>query len=446
MSKDTITHDHGDDGIDRRGFLRCMAWAGTGMLWTMGSGVLRSSLLARDGGAADGGDGDLFFVQISDSHIGFDKGANHDVTATLQSAIERINALPRPPAFLVHTGDISQLSKPGEFDTARQVIAGARTRTGEVFYVPGEHDVLGDAGAAYRARYGRGTKGNGWYSFDHSGVHFVALVNVLGLEPGGLGRLGEDQLAWLRDDVRHLSSSTPIVVLAHVPLWTVYPEWGWGTDDGARALSLLRRFGSVTVLNGHIHQVMRKVEGQVSFHTAMSTAFPQPAPGTAPAPGPLTVPAGELRDLLGLTAVTFTRGRHALALVDDVTLSGVGAAEAAAELHAHRSEAATRADSSGTRGDGGDIAIANFTFSPAEARVASGARVTWTNRDDVPHQIVSADGRFASSPVLDTGGRYSLVLREAGVYRYYCALHPHMVGRITARTGGGVGAAAKGGG
>src|SRR3954469_22950205 len=321
---DFITHDHSDDGIDRRGFLKCMAWAGTGMLWTIKGGVPMSAALGRNllGGGGDIAPNDLFFVQISDSHIGFNKAANQDVTATLRESIDRINALPQRPAFLLHTGDITQLSAPTEFDTAQQLIGSARTTSGKTFFVPGEHDVIGDNGAAFLRHYGKGTKGGGWYSFDHSGVHFIGLVNVLDLKPGGLGNLGAEQLAWLERDVKRLSSSTPIVVFAHVPLWTVYPEWGWGTDDGARALTYLKRFGSVTVLNGHIHQVVQKVEGNMHFHTAMSTAFPQPAPGSAPSPGPLTVPAEQLRNFLGLTSVTIVPKQHSLALVDS-TLSGV---------------------------------------------------------------------------------------------------------------------------
>jgi 3',5'-cyclic-AMP phosphodiesterase len=279
---DTIIHDHGGDGIDRRGFLKCMAWAGTGALWAMQGGVLRSIQLDNCPAAAAALQGELFFAQISDSHIGFAKDANPDVTATLQEAVDRLNRLPRRPAFVLHTGDISQLSKPTEFDTADQVIKGIHTE--RVFYVPGEHDVLEDNGRQYLERYGRKTRGDGWYSFDHSGVHFVGLVNVLNLKPGGLGSLGEEQLAWLRKDLAGRSASTPIVVFAHVPLWTVYPDWGWGTDDSEQALALLKRFGSVTVLNGHIHQVMQKVEGNVAFHTAVH-GVPAARAGHSAVPG-----------------------------------------------------------------------------------------------------------------------------------------------------------------
>ncbi|HEX6964815.1 MAG TPA: metallophosphoesterase [Gemmatimonadaceae bacterium] len=424
-----ITHDHSDDGIDRRGFLKCMAWAGTGMLWAISGGVLSSRLLHS---AADLDDAaarsTLFFVQISDSHIGFNKAANTDVTATLQEAIHRINGLPKQPAFLLHTGDISQLSKPDEFDTAQQVIRSAKTKTGHVFYVPGEHDVLGDDGASYLARYGKGA-GRGWYSFDYEGVHFVGLVNVLDLKPGGLGNLGREQLEWLERDVRHLSSSTPIVVFAHVPLWAVYPAWGWGTDDGAQALSYLKRFGSVTVLNGHIHQVVQKIEGHMSFHTALSTAFPQPAPGTAPSPGPLTVPATRLRDFLGLTSVNYVAGAQTLAVVD-ATLSG---AAVGAQTMAQMQHDASPSRASSRPAVPNQIDIDNFSFAPQAFAVAAGTRITWVNRDDVPHQIVSTDKRFASSPVLDTSQRYAHTFAAPGTYAYFCSIHPRMTGSITVR-------------
>ncbi len=236
------------------------------------------------------------------------------MTGTLKEAIARINALPTTPDFILHTGDLSHLSAPDEFDTLEQLLKSVKT--GKIFYVPGEHDVLNDNGKMYRERFGQDTKGDGWFSFDHNGVHFIGLVNVMNLKAGGLGSLGREQLEWLEDDVEHLPDSTPIVVFAHVPLWTIYPDWGWGTDDAAQALSYLKRFGSVTVLNGHIHQVQQKVEGKVSFHTAMSTAFPQPQPGKAPSPGPMKVPAEKLRTLLGLTNVNFVPGNEALAVVD----------------------------------------------------------------------------------------------------------------------------------
>ena len=317
-----ISHDHEHDGIDRRGFLQCMAWAGTGLLWTISGGVLVSKTLAEvaKAGSSLPKATDLSFLQISDSHIGFNKAANKDVTETFKIALDRINAMPTPPSFLIHTGDISQLSKPEEFDTFDQILKSCRTK--DVFYVPGEHDVINDGGKMYRERYLKNVqgKGSGWYSFNKNGVHFVGLVNVLDLQAGGLGQLGDDQLEWLEDDVKGLGADTPIVVFAHIPLWSVYPKWGWGTSDSERALGYLKRFGSVTVLNGHIHQVLQKVEGNVTFHTAMSTAFPQAAPGDAPSPGPLNVPAEKLRSMLGLTSVQYKQGKTALAVVDS-TLS-----------------------------------------------------------------------------------------------------------------------------
>jgi 3',5'-cyclic-AMP phosphodiesterase len=317
---DFIKENLNQDGVDRRGFLKCMAWAGTGTLCVLQGGVLKSFAMSQmDQMDASKMKGELAFVQISDSHIGFNKPANPDVTATLQVAIDKINALAVRPEFVLHTGDLSHLSKDSEFDTLDQSLKSIRT--GGIHYVPGEHDVLNDNGVQYRERYGKGTKGDGWYSFDQKGAHFIGLVNVMNLKAGGLGSLGHDQLEWLEDDVKHLKTSTPIVVFAHIPLWSVYPEWGWGTDDSAQALGYLRKFGSVSVLNGHIHQVMQKVEGSVTFHTAMSTAFPQPAPGTAPSPGPMKLPAEQLRTVLGITDVNFVQGKHTLAIVDS-TLQG----------------------------------------------------------------------------------------------------------------------------
>ena len=302
------------DGVDRRGFLTCMAWAGTGAFFLMQGGVLKSYSLSRMPRLERPSAGGLSFVQISDSHMGFNKAANPDVVGTLKAAIDKINALPARPEFMLHTGDISHLSKPEEFDTVDQILKSASPK--DVFFVPGEHDVLDDDGRQYLERYGKGTKGGGWYSFDAKGTHFIGLVNVLNLKAGGLGTLGAEQLAWLQDDVKHLKHSTPIVVFAHIPLWSVYPQWGWGTEDSAQALAALKKFGSVSVLNGHIHQTMQKVEGRVTFHTAASTAFPQPQPGTADSPGPMKVPADRLKAVLGITDVTYVRGTHSLAIVD----------------------------------------------------------------------------------------------------------------------------------
>lgn len=320
--KDIIPKDLNNDGIDRAGFIKCMAWAGTGVLWLMSGGSLKamgmSQLLDKSTGKIKDGiiipDSDFSFAQISDSHIGFNKPANTDVVGTLQATIDKLNAMPTAPSFVLHTGDLSHLAQADEFDTLDQSLKSVKT--GKIFYVPGEHDVLNDNGKGYLDRYGKGTKGNGWYSFDSNGVHFIGLVNVVNMAEGGLGVLGNDQLKWLEDDLKGLSNSTPIVVFAHIPLWAVYPQWGWGTRDSEQALSYLKRFGSVSVLNGHIHQTMLKVEGNITFHTATSTAFPQPQPGAAAAPGPMKVPAEKLRSMLGLTSVHYVEHNHTLAITD----------------------------------------------------------------------------------------------------------------------------------
>jgi len=400
-----VKNKHDEVEWNRRGFLKCMAWVGTGAVWTMSGGVLKGMPIEQAAHAAMSmGGGGFRFVQISDTHIGFNKEANPDVTATLRTAIAKIKAMPEGPSLVLHTGDLTHLSKPEEFDTLQQELAGVGA---PVFYVPGEHDVLNDDGKSYLERYGQNTKGAGWYSFDQAGVHFIGLVNVVDLKAGGLGSLGNEQLEWLERDVKPLTSSTPIVVFAHIPLWSVYPEWGWGTDDSAQALGYLKRFGSVSVLNGHIHQVMQKVEGNVTFHTAMSTAFPQPAPGAAPSPGPMKVEAERLKKLLGLTRLSFHDINHPIAITDLPLEDGTSAAAA------------------GDR----QVLVDNFRFAPAMTTVAAGMTVTWTNHDDVPHNIVSTEKKFAS-PVLDTGERFAHTFEAPGAYQYYCSLHPRMVGQI----------------
>jgi plastocyanin len=396
-----MEHQKNGTQWDRRGFLKCMAWVGTGAVWTMAGGSLNGMPIEH---AAPAGAGGLRFVQISDTHIGFNREANPDVTATLRAAIAKIRALPQTPSFVLHTGDLTHLSKPDEFDVLQQELVGIGA---PVFYVPGEHDVLGDNGKSYLDRFGKNTSGAGWYSFDHAGVHFVGLVNVVDLKAGGMGSLGAEQLAWLEKDLKHLKSSSPIVIFAHIPLWSVYPDWGWGTDDSARALSYVKRFGSVAVLNGHIHQVMQKVEGNVTFHTAMSTAFPQPAPGSAPSPGPMKVEADRLKQMLGLTSIAYHDVRHPIAVTD----------------------LALENDAQSGGADAHQVVVDNFAFSPSKMTVGAGATVAWTNHDDVPHNIVSTEKQFAS-PVLDTDQRFSHRFDAPGIHRYYCSLHPRMTGQI----------------
>ena len=422
------------DGVDRRGFLKCMAWAGTGVLWAVAGGVPVSQAFGAN--SKPPADASFSFVQISDSHIGFDKPANADVTATLQAAINKINALPVEPDLILHTGDLSHLSKPGEFDTLDQVLKGAQPK--QVFYVPGEHDVSLDNGKQFLDRYGKGSKGSGWQSFDHKGVHFVGLVNVLDFKPGGLGILGHEQLEWLEDDLKGRGSSTPIVVFAHIPLWAAYPEWGWATEDSAQALVYLKRLGSVTVLNGHIHQIMQKVEGNVTFHTAMATAFPQPVAGTAPSAGPLKVPADQLRRVLGITNVNFVAGNHHLAVVD-ATLAGTPAEEvsgilrkAAAALPAAAAQSQSNRQSqskAAVTGETIQAAIDNFAFTPKEMTVKAGTTVRWTNKDDIPHTVTSDSNVFAS-PVLDSNQNFQFTFASAGKFAYFCRLHPKMTGEV----------------
>jgi len=298
------------DRMNRRGFLKCMAWVGTGVVWTATGGILSSRVLPA--AAAELTGGSFSFVQISDSHVGFKGQANPDAAVTLQQVVGKINALPTPPAFVIHTGDLTHGQKAGAFDTVAEILKGAKTD--KVLYIPGEHDVFVDGGKEFLGRYAKG--GPGWQSFDYQGVHFVGLVNVLKYKGEHLGALGGEQIAWLKQDLAGLSNSTPVVVYAHVPLWAVFPAWGWVTEDAEQALALLTRFGSVTVLNGHIHQALQKVEGNVTFHTAMSTAFPQPAPGVGPGPGPMKISEEQARPMLGMREVRYVLGTTPLAVID----------------------------------------------------------------------------------------------------------------------------------
>ena len=313
------TFDSTPPGHDpsRRQALRCLAtWSGAAVVWTVAGGVPRALGATGATGASGGDAGALTFVQISDTHIGFRKDANPDVVGSLRHAMADINAMPQTPAFVVHTGDVSHLSKPEEFGRARELLK--ELRVDRVHTVPGEHDTIDDGVTGYLKYFDHDRNGKAFYSFDHSGVHFLALNNVLNFKAGTMASLGAEQIAWAMNDLARVSRSTPIVVLGHVPLWTIWEPWGWGTEDAAQMMALLRPFGSVTVLNGHIHQVLQKVEGNVALHTAMSIAYPLPAPGAAGVgePGPVTVPAGELGKLLGTRRLSVVRGQQQLALID----------------------------------------------------------------------------------------------------------------------------------
>ncbi len=317
---------HWDKPIDRRGMLECMGWAGTGTLFALAGGIEASMTLDQALAATPKSGGSIApkvkpfsFLQISDTHIGFKKAANPDVIGTLKETIAKVRALDVQPDFIVHTGDITHLATSEQFDTAQQLLGELNL---PIHFIPGEHDIVdGTNPQAFLDRFGKGTKGDGWYSFDVGGAHFIALVNVVRLADKGMGSLGADQLAWLKDDVAHLSASTPIVVLSHFPLWPLFPEWGWGTSDGMQALALLKRFSSVTALNGHIHQIQQKTEGRMVFHAGRSTAYPQPAPGVGPGPGPLLVPSAELHSAIGMSSLLVRQSALPLAIIDQ-TLAG----------------------------------------------------------------------------------------------------------------------------
>jgi hypothetical protein len=306
--------ERGEHDMTRRQLARHSAWFGAAVALAFTGGEVVSQVAgAGTASAAAAGPGLLRFAQVSDSHIGFTGTANPDVTATFGTAIDQVNGLGYEPDFVIHTGDLTHLSRPGQFGLARDMLADLRTP--RVFTVPGEHDTIGDGGKAYRKFFGANTLGEGWYSFDIKGVHVIALANNPTLE--ALGHLGPDQLDYVRRDVARLSAETPIIVFSHIPLFAMYPKWGWGTDDAVRLLAMLRRFASVTCLNGHVHQLFTKTEGNVTFHSATTTAYPLPAPGDGPAPEPVTLPAGRLRSALGIRTVSWRPGRASLAIADE---------------------------------------------------------------------------------------------------------------------------------
>jgi 3',5'-cyclic-AMP phosphodiesterase len=282
--------------MERRKFIEHVGWTGLGIVWALSENGL---LTARQVDASPA-QKSFSFVQISDTHIGFHKPANEHVTDTLQKAINAINALPTPPAFVVHTGDISHLSKPEEFDQAKQLLSQLKV---PLFTLPGEHDTIGDRGQAYEEAFNRKNAKEGLQIWDHSGMHFLAVTNVLDFGATGKGALGQAQLDLLTKDLAAQKKDTPIVVFSHIPLYDLYPKWGWATADSAKLLSLLSRFSSVTVLSGHIHQVIQHSEGNIRFHTASTTAYPLPAPGNGEQPTPVTLPEKTLLKALGFRTV-----------------------------------------------------------------------------------------------------------------------------------------------
>jgi plastocyanin len=394
----------------RRNALKCMAFGSAGTLFALSGGIFTPIDLAV-AAATDKGKvaalGKPLFVQISDTHIGFNKEANPDVNSTLNKTIELVNGMPEQPALIIHTGDITHLSKASEFDAAQQMMS--KLRTTELHTVPGEHDTTDATVTEYFNRFGKASNNKGYYSFDHAGVHFIALINVLQFKPGGLGTLGTEQLAWVTQDLKGRSSSTPIVVFAHMPLWTIYEPWGWGTGDADQLMSQLKRFGSVTVLNGHIHQIVQKTEGNITFHTARSTAYPQPAAGVGNGPGPLKVDADQLPGMLGVTTVSAPSAKaKMLALADSTLASGTAVASAAG---------------------GSEVVIKDFMFTPTSLPVQAGATVTWMNKDEEPHTVISDTGLFHSA-AMDTNDSFSFKFDKAGTYHFTCSIHPRMIGTI----------------
>jgi 3',5'-cyclic-AMP phosphodiesterase len=294
--------------MNRRKFVNHIGWTGLGIVWTVGANGLLTSCQANEPKSEKQlASSSLSFIQISDTHIGFNKPANDHVTETLQQTIAAINSLPIQPAFVIHTGDITHLSKPEEFDRAKQILSQLKA---PLFTLAGEHDTIGDRGKAYAEAFNQSDKKEGFQTWDQSGVHFISLTNVLDFGDSGTGKIGQAQLDLLARDLSDRKSDTPLVILSHIPLYNIYPKWGWGTVDWPNALESLSRFSAVTVLNGHIHQATHHTEGNIKHSTVVSTAYPLPAPGDGEKPGPVKLSKEKLPTALGYRAVDIVPGQN----------------------------------------------------------------------------------------------------------------------------------------
>ncbi len=260
----------------RRHLLKLVALGG-GAVYL--SGLAGCASLAKAGTAA--ASDNFYFVQLSDSHWGFAGPPNPDAANTLRRAVATVNALPVPPEFIVFTGDLTHTTDdPGErrrrLAGFRDIVAGLNVK--QVRFMPGEHDAALDRGAAYKELFGET-----FYAFDHKGVHFIAIDNVS--DPGA--SIGAEQLAWMKTDLERRPKDSPIVVLAHRPLFDLAPKWDWATRDGAQAIDILMQYPKVTVFYGHIHQEHHHMTGHIAHHSAKSLIFPLPAPGSQPTRTPL---------------------------------------------------------------------------------------------------------------------------------------------------------------
>jgi 3',5'-cyclic AMP phosphodiesterase CpdA len=253
--------------LDRRAFLQLAGYGGA--VFASGLGLGACAAPATGGTPKD----DFFFVQLSDTHWGYEGPANADARGTLPKAIAAVNALPIDPDFIVFTGDLTHLTLDGKLRRERLAQFREQTqalRVRELRFLPGEHDASADQGEAYREFFGPS-----YYAFDHKGVHFVALDNVSDAQ----GALGEAQRSWLARDLAGRPVDAPIVVLTHRPLFDLQPQWGWATQDGAQALAQFEPFSRVTVFYGHIHQENHHETGHIVHHAARSLIFPLPPPG-----------------------------------------------------------------------------------------------------------------------------------------------------------------------
>jgi hypothetical protein len=287
--------------IDRRDFLRL---AGVG-------GAVFASGLAGCASMAGATHDDFYFVQLSDTHWGFKGPAvNPDAGGTLQKAVASVNALTVKPDFIVFTGDLTHTTddpKERRRRLAEFKDIVSRLDNKNVHFMPGEHDASLDNGQAWKEFFGAS-----YYSFDHKGVHFIAIDNVS--DPAA--KIGEAQLAWLKADLTKQAQDAPIVVLTHRPLFDLYPQWDWATKDGAQAIALLMPYRNVTVFYGHIHQEHHHMTGHIAHHSAKSLIFPLIAPGSKPKREPIAWDAAQPYKGLGFRGIEAELKKSAYEIVE----------------------------------------------------------------------------------------------------------------------------------
>jgi plastocyanin/Icc-related predicted phosphoesterase len=394
--------------LSRRDFLRFVGAAGV-------SGTLFSVELMgqiQDSNKA-GPQESFFFVQMSDSHWGFDNPViNPDFAGTLKKAIAGVNALERKPDFIVFTGDLTQTTDDDNVRRARmkefrEIIKELKVQ--DIKFLAGEHDAALDNGQAFKELFGKT-----YYTFDHKGVHFIALDNVS--DPRA--RLGDEQLAWLSDDLKKLSKDARIVVLTHRPLFDLAADWDWATADGAKAIELLMPFNNVVVLYGHIHQLNHHTTGNIAHHSAMGLMWPLPAPHSVPKKAPVKWDAAHPYKGLGYRQI------DSKAPTIDYVLTDLPVVAAKADTPTEQVV---------------KITAKRFEYSPREITLKKGVPVTLelTSLDRL-HGFSCPDLNIRSDIAPGKVNKVNFTPEKTGSFEFHCDIfcgsgHEQMTGTITVK-------------